>query len=83
MHDVNIPLCLALKPLNNGLTCFLLINTFMFATSAPGIKRTSLLSRWSAMSEQQTFSFFQAIEVMLFASLVPLLTSHLKQWSQF
>jgi len=37
------PLCLALKPLNNGLTCFLLINTFMLATSAPGTEQTALL----------------------------------------
>lgn len=48
------PLCLALKPLNNGLTCFLLINTFMLATSAPGTERTDQLVVRSALSEQQT-----------------------------
>lgn len=48
------PLCLALKPINNGLTCFLLINTFMLATSAPGTERTDQLVVRSAPCQERT-----------------------------
>lgn len=40
MPDVNLPSIFSFKTINNGLTCPLLIDTFMLATSASGTMLT-------------------------------------------